>query len=237
MKTFLSWSGGKDSSMCLYKAGQQGLQINALVTSVNQVHDRISMHGVRRSLLEQQAKALGLPLYTVELPEQPDMQQYEAEISKTWQQLKREQYTKAVFGDIFLEDLKQYREQQLAKEGLEGVFPLWKLDSRDLMNEFIAAGFKAIIVCVNNQMLPQSFFGRLLDENFVRDCPEGVDICGENGEYHSFVFDGPIFNYPVSFTIGETVYREYKAPTDEKDECFTTPRPPAAFSFLDLLPV
>lgn len=237
MKTFLSWSGGKDSSICLYKAKQQGVEIDALVTSVNQAHDRISMHGVRRILLEQQAEALGLPLYTVELPEQPDMQQYEMEISKTWQQLKSRHYTKAVFGDIFLEDLKRYREQQLTKEGLEGLFPLWKMDSHDLMNEFIAAGFKAIIVCVNNQMLPQSFCGRLLDQDFIRDCPAGVDICGENGEYHSFVFDGPVFRHPVPFTIGETVYREYKAPADEKDECFTTPRPPAGFSFLDLLPV
>lgn len=235
-KTFLSWSGGKDSSLAFYKTIQQGLQINALVTSVNSVHNRISMHGVRRALLEQQAASLHLPLYTIELPEQPGMAEYENEMQRINHQLKKEGFTKAIFGDIFLEDLKIYREEQLTKQGLTGLFPLWKTDSRELMNDFISAGFKAIIVCINSTFLDKRFCGRLIDESFVADLPGHVDLCGENGEYHSFVFDGPIFQQPVDIIKGGMVYREYKAPSESKDDCFTTPQAPTGFWFCDLLP-
>lgn len=235
-KTFISWSGGKDSSLAFYKAAQQGLRIEALLTSVNAVHNRISMHGVRRELLERQAAALQLPLYTIELPEQPGMAEYEAEMQRVNHQLKKDGFTQGIFGDIFLEDLKLYREAQLARQELKGLFPLWKRDSRELMEEFIAAGFKAVVVCINSLHLGKSFCGRLIDESFVDDLPAGVDVCGENGEYHSFVFDGPIFNWPIGIERGELVYREYKSPADNNDECFTTPQPPTGFWFADLLP-
>jgi uncharacterized protein (TIGR00290 family) len=176
-------------------------------------------------------------LYTAELPEQPDMQEYERVISDAYQQLKRDGFDQVLFGDIFLEDLKQYREQQMAKEGIQPLFPLWKKDSRELMEEFISAGFKGIIVCVNKHYLPEEFCGRLIDASFVRDLPAGVDVCGENGEYHSFVFDGPIFQHPVPFELGDQVHREYRAPSEENTDCFTEPRESVGFAFCDLLPV
>jgi uncharacterized protein (TIGR00290 family) len=233
MKAFLNWSGGKDSALCLYKARQQGLNIEALVTAVNTGTNRISMHGVERTLLEQQAASIGLPLYTVELPEQPGMEEYELAISATNQKLKAKGFTHAVSGDLFLEDLKAYREKLYAKDHIDCLFPLWKIDTKELMQTFLALGFKAIIVCVNSAFLDKSFCGRLLDESFIKDLPAGVDVCGENGEYHSFVFDGPLFSKPVAFTKGEIVFKEYPAP--QSNDCFTTPQPPTGFYFCDLL--
>src|SRR3982751_184686 len=230
MKAFLNWSGGKDSGFCLYRAKQQGMVIDALLTSVNQTHDRVSMHGVRRSLLELQAASIQLPLYTIELPEQPDMNEYEAAMTKTCALLKEHGFTDSVFGDIFLEDLKVYREQQLDKIGLRGVFPIWKKDTRELVKEFIEAGFKAVIVCVNSAFLDKSFCGRLIDDRFIHDLPVNVDPCGENGEYHSFVFDGPIFSKPVDFQFGEIVFKEYKAPQPTPSSLTQ------GFFFQDLLP-
>ena len=237
MRAYLNWSGGKDSALCLYKAKEQGLIIEALLTSVNKFHDRISMHGVRRSLLIQQAASLQLPLYTIELPEQPGMNEYEQEMSRTCSLLKKEGFTHAVFGDIFLEDLKKYRETQLAKENLQGIFPIWKVDSNKLMTEFISRGFKAIIVCVNSAFLDQSFCGRMIDESFVNDLPSNVDPCGENGEYHSFVFDGPIFSKPIEFESGEIIFKEYTSPKNPDDGCFASrPQSLTGFYFQDLLP-
>lgn len=238
MKTYFNWSGGKDSSLALHYVLQNPqLQVGALYTSVNAAHNRVSMHGVRRELLEAQAQSIGLPLYTAELPEMPDMSDYERIMEQGVTQLRNEGFEAAIFGDIFLEDLKRYREEQQAKLNMPCIFPLWQKDTRQLVEEFIALGFKAIIVCVNSRHLDESFCGRIIDENFLADLPEGVDPCGENGEYHSFVFDGPIFNQPIPFTVGEKVYREYAAPKDEKDQCFSaTPQPASGFYFLDLLP-
>lgn len=238
MKTYFNWSGGKDSALGLYHTQQDSsLQVSALFTSVNAAHNRVSMHGVRRELLEAQAHSIGLPLYTAELPEIPGMSDYERIMEKGVTQLRNEGYEAAIFGDIFLEDLKRYREEQLAKMNMPCIFPLWQKDTRQLVQEFIALGFKAIIVCVNSRHLDESFCGRILDESFLADLPEGVDPCGENGEYHSFVFDGPIFSKPILFTIGEKVYREYAAPKDDKDQCFSaTPQTASGFYFLDLLP-
>jgi uncharacterized protein (TIGR00290 family) len=194
------------------------------------------MHGVRRILLEQQAASIGLPLHTVALPEMPSMEAYEVLMEQSIGQLKQAGFTTAVFGDLFLEDLRAYRESQLQRMGVSCLFPLWKTDSHALLRQFIALGFKAIVVCVNSQYLDQSFCGRLIDAAFIRSLPAGVDVCGENGEYHSFVFDGPIFSQPVLFEKGEVVYREYATPRDPDDACFGTPQPPAGFYFLDLLP-
>lgn len=236
IKAYMNWSGGKDSSLCLHRIMQdKRYSVESLLTSVNAAHNRISMHGVRRELLVEQAHEIGLPLYTIELPEQPGMAEYEQQMTASVSSLNGAGYTHAVFGDIFLEDLKLYREQKLATMQMECVFPLWKIPTPQLMQEFLALGFKAIIVCVNEKFLDKSFCGRLIDESFVRDLPANVDVCGENGEYHSFVFDGPIFNQPISFSKGEIVYRRYDAPqTAASDNCMDQPSS-YGFYFCDLL--
>ena len=216
IKAYMNWSGGKDSSLCLYKILQdKKYSIETLLTSINAVHNRISMHGVRRELLQAQAESLGIALQTIELPEQPDMTEYDEMMGAKVSQLKKSGYTTAVFGDIFLEDLKRYREQMLARENINCNFPLWKIDTRLLMKEFLSLGFKAIVVCVNEQYLDKSFCGRMIDKSFVDDLPGNVDVCGENGEYHSFVYDGPIFSHPVAYRKGEIVCRNYKAPNSQ----------------------
>ena len=233
----MNWSGGKDSSLCLHYIQQdKSYSIDCLLTSVNSVHDRISMHGVRRSLLEAQARSIGLPLQTIELPEQPGMNEYEQAMMHKVSGLKSEGYTHAVFGDIFLEDLKRYREEKLATMAMQGVFPLWKISTSALMQQFLQLGFKAIIVCVNEKFLDKSFCGRLIDESFVQDLPDNVDVCGENGEYHSYVFDGPVFKHPIPFTKGEIVYRQYQAPAQAQDNCNSMNQPSEyGFYFCDLL--
>jgi uncharacterized protein (TIGR00290 family) len=212
-QAFFNWSGGKDSALALYKTLLRGeITIQCLLTNINTAYNRVSMHGVSKSLMEAQAASLGLPLVTVDLPEQPSMQEYEKIMLDRVQSLKISGCSKAIFGDIFLEDLKIYREQQLQKAGVACIFPLWKMDTSVLIREFLDAGFKAIIVCVNENYLDKSFCGRLLNESFINDLPQGVDVCGENGEFHSFVFDGPIFRNPVLFTKTGLVYKQYDAP-------------------------
>lgn len=231
----MNWSGGKDSALSLHKAQQDGVPVTALVTSVNQTLNRVSMHGVRRELLQQQATSLGLPLHTIELLEMPGMQTYEAAVQAKHRQLKEDGFTHGLFGDLFLEDLKQYREGLLAKDGLHCLFPLWKTNSKEVVHRFLTEGFKAVVVCVNSAHLDQEFCGRLMDESFFNDLPAGVDLCGENGEYHSFVFDGPHFSAPVRFEKGELVFKEYPAP--KTNDCFTQPQPASGFYFCDLLPL
>jgi len=222
IKAYMNWSGGKDSALALHRMLQEAqYEIDCLLTSINSDRDRISMHDVRRELLEAQAASIGIPLLTIELPEMPATQLYEQAMQRKVSALKDRGCTHAIFGDIFLEDLKRYREEKLKE--MVCIFPLWKIPSHLLMQEFIKKGFKAIVVCVNTRWLDKSFCGRLLDESFLQDLPAGVDPCGENGEYHSFVFDGPVFSQPVLFEKGETSYKEYKGPDG-----------PAGFYFLDL---
>ncbi len=241
VKAYMNWSGGKDSSLCLYKIVKEDkYQVNYLLTSVNKVHNRISMHGVRTELLWQQANAIGIPLKLIELPEQPDMDAYEKEMEKKVNEISKEGIHHTIFGDIFLEDLKKYREDKLRPLGIESVFPLWKIPTKELMKEFLELGFKAIIVCVNAKFLDQSFCGRIIDQSFVNDLPDNVDVCGENGEYHSFVFDGPIFKTPVPFEKGEIVYREYAKPKDSKNDHYNSvcvEEKNNGFYFCDLLTV
>ncbi|WP_240965719.1 adenine nucleotide alpha hydrolase [Pseudoflavitalea sp. G-6-1-2] len=236
-QSFMNWSGGKDSALCLNRIKQDpAYNVSALLTSVNTAHDRVSMHGVRRSMLHKQAKALGIPLHTLELPEQPGMAEYEAIMTEQLNAFKAIGYTHSVFGDIYLEDLRAYREIKLDMLGLKGVFPLWNIPTHELMDEFLSLGFKAIIVCVNERYLDKSFCGRLLDGSFVRDLPPGVDICGENGEYHSFVFDGPVFKNPVTFTKGSIVRRTYEAPRTANPNPDLMDKPSQyGFYFCDLL--
>jgi uncharacterized protein (TIGR00290 family) len=215
-KALFNWSSGKDSALALYKILQNPeFEISCLLTSVNQQFQRISMHGVRVELLHQQANSIGLPLEIMQIPEMPTMEVYEKVMHETLGKLKSEGITHSVFGDIFLEDLRKYREEKLATMGFEGVFPLWKVPTLDLIQEFIGLGFKTIVVCVNERYLDKSFVGRVIDQDFINDLPENVDVCGENGEFHTFTFDGPIFSKPVDFEIGEVVYRKYEKPKQE----------------------
>lgn len=242
IKALFNWSSGKDSALALYKISQNpAYQIDCLLTSVNAQFQRISMHGVRVDLLEAQAKSIGIPLKIMQIPEMPTMEMYEEVMTETLTEIKQRGVTHSIFGDIFLEDLRKYREEQLAKIGFEGVFPLWKIPTLNLIEEFIALGFKTIVVCVNERYLDQSFVGRIIDQNFINDLPENVDVCGENGEFHTFTFDGPIFSEPIAFEIGETVYRKYEKPKNEDSSntaCDTTASDTFDFGFwyCDLLP-
>ncbi|WP_114779447.1 Dph6-related ATP pyrophosphatase [Botryobacter ruber] len=240
MKSVFNWSGGKDSSLCLYHVlQQQKYEVAALLTTLSSATRRISMHGVRQELLEQQAKNIGLPLQQLYLPENASMSDYNRLLDEKLQELKQQGVTTAIFGDINLQDLREYREQQMAQAGMEAVFPLWERPTDELVREFLDLGFKAVVVCVNGKLLDRSFAGRLLDEAFLHDLPPNVDPCGENGEFHTFVFDGPIFREPVQYTLGEVVHKTYGVPADPDDNCFSKDAPPTydtSFWFCDLLP-
>lgn len=213
-KTYFNWSTGKDSALALHKLMQNNdYSVDHLLTSVNTHHDRVTMHGLRRSLMEKQLESIGLPNSTLELPENPSMEEYDEIMNTKIQFFKENGFSHAAFGDIFLEDLKSYRDEKLASAGLKGLYPLWKQDTKDLIEEFIELGFKTIIVSINLEKLPQEFCGRIIDKGFLEDLPKSVDPCGENGEFHTFCFDGPIFNNPVNFKIGEQIIRSYSNPT------------------------
>lgn len=240
-KALFNWSSGKDSALALYKILQNPeFEINCLLTSVNQQFQRISMHGVRVELLKQQAESIGIPLEIMQIPEMPTMEVYENVMQQTLEKLKKKGITHSVFGDIFLEDLRQYREDKLAIMGFEGVFPIWKIPTQDLIQEFIALGFKTIVVCVNERYLDKSFVGRVIDQQFIDDLPENVDVCGENGEFHTFSFDGPIFQKPINFEIGEVVYRKYEKPKQDSSNtaCDTDDKTAFDYGFwyCDLIP-
>ena len=215
-KALFNWSSGKDAAFALYKTLHNSeFEISCLLTSVNQQNQRISMHGVRVELLEQQAERIGLPLEIMQIPEMPTMEIYENVMRETLTKLKKQGVTHSIFGDIFLDDLRKYREDILTEIGFEGVFPLWKIPTKDLIQEFIRLGFKTIVVCDNERFLDQSFVGRIIDQSFINDLPKNVDVCGENGEFHTFTFDGPIFSKSIDFEIGEVVYRKYERPEKE----------------------
>jgi uncharacterized protein (TIGR00290 family) len=213
INAYMNWSGGKDSALALHRMlGDPACRVDSLLTSVNTDADRISMHDIRRSLLEAQAASIGLPLFTLELAEQPGMDAYEDAMLEKISLMQKRGCTHAIFGDIFLEDLRHFREEKLSGMAITCIFPLWKIPSGRLMQEFLEQGFKAIIVCVNTRWLDKSFCGRIIDDSFLRDLPADVDPAGENGEYHSFVFDGPLFRHPISFETGELYCKQYKAP-------------------------
>ncbi|HXZ18871.1 MAG TPA: diphthine--ammonia ligase [Candidatus Acidoferrales bacterium] len=202
------WSGGKDSAMALTAIRKRGdCRVTALLTTVTEGYDRISMHGVRRELLEWQAEAIGLPLRKVLIPPDCVNATYEARMREALEEQHVKGVRRVVFGDIFLEDLRVYREKNLALIGMTGVFPLWKQDTRELARRFVNEGFRAVAACVDSRVLPRGFAGRELDNSFFADLPPGVDPCGENGEFHTFVFDGPVFRTPLSVARGEVVER------------------------------
>ena len=202
------WSGGKDSAMALHTLLQDHLPIAALLTTVTETYDRISMHGVRRELLVQQAESIGLPLQEVRIPPQCVNPIYEARMEEALRAHYDAGVRTVAFGDIFLEDLRAYREKNLARIGMTALFPIWKRDTRELIRYFHSVGFRALAACVDPRVLDRSFAGRELDEQFFRDLPHNVDPCGENGEFHTFVFDGPIFQNPIPVRAGEIVERD-----------------------------
>ena len=241
LKSIFNWSGGKDSALALHYVLQGGeYDIAALMTTVNSAYDRISMHGVRKELLYAQGKAIGIPVREVRLPEQPSMSEYDDIMKGVLSTLREEGVTHSIFGDIFLENLRAYRERRLREAGFTAHFPLWKRDTAELIREFIDLGFKTVVVCVKSDLLNADFAGRVIDREFLKDLPKGVDPCGENGEFHTYVFDGPIFDKPIDFKLGEKVYKEYRAPKSKDDVCSSPPQGRGSsmgFHFCDLLPV
>jgi len=203
------WSGGKDSAMALQALLQRNdVRVTALLTTVTDEYDRISMHGVRCELLERQAKSIGLPLHEVRIPPHCVNPMYEARMEEALLVHYRNGVRTVAFGDIFLEDLRAYRERNLARLGMTALFPIWKRDTRELIRHFHASRFRSIAVCVDGKVLDRSFAGRELDASFFRDLPPRVDPCGENGEFHTFVFDGPIFHDPIPVRTGEVMERD-----------------------------
>jgi uncharacterized protein (TIGR00290 family) len=203
------WSGGKDSALALHTLlPRPDVRVVALLTTVTETYERISMHGVRRELLVQQAQSLGLPLHEVRILPQCVNAMYEARMEEALRIHFAQGVRTVAFGDIFLEDLRVYREKNLARIGMTALFPIWKRDTRELIRSFHAARFRAIAACIDPRVLDRSFAGRELDESFFRDLPAGVDPCGENGEFHTFVFDGPIFRNPIPVRASEVVERD-----------------------------
>lgn len=216
---YFNWSGGKDSSLALYHVLQQAqFDIRYLLTTFNQEVNRISMHGVRNELLIAQAEALNIPSKPVFLPASSDMSAYENAMNQAIQEIREEGISDCFFGDIFLEDLRTYREQKLKEVQISAHFPLWKRNTKELVHEFIDLGFKTVVVCVDSSKLSKDFVGRVIDLQFLDDLPENVDPCGENGEFHTFVFDGPIFKNTIRFEFGEKVLKTYPAKNTHGEE-------------------
>jgi uncharacterized protein (TIGR00290 family) len=218
-KVLFCWSGGKDSAMALdIVLKSERYEVVALLTTLNEQFKRISMHGVREALLERQAAAIGLPLLKVYVSEGTNAE-YEKVMEALLLKQKALGVTKVIFGDIFLEDLRTYRENNLSKVGLTAEFPLWKKNTSELIRYFFSEGFKTITCCVNDAYLKEAHVGAEINEQFIKELPVNVDPCGENGEYHTFCYDGPIFKTPVNFTTGEKIYRALEIKTDGRDVC------------------
>jgi uncharacterized protein (TIGR00290 family) len=214
-RILLSWSSGKDSAWTLHVLRQQSeYEIAGLLTTFNQEADRVSMHGVRRSLVEQQAAAAGLPLWSIPLPWPCSNEQYEELMTKACAKAVAEGIEAIAFGDLFLEDVRAYRVKQMAGTGLEPLFPVWGEPTDGLAREMVSSGLKAILTCVDTRKLNADFAGRRFDANLLAGLPIGIDPCGENGEFHSFVYAGPMFNSEIDVIAGETVVRDQFAFAD-----------------------
>jgi uncharacterized protein (TIGR00290 family) len=208
-KVLFTWSGGKDSAIALYELQKSGkYEISALLTTVTKDYDRISMHGVRTVLLQQQADLLGYHLEQVYISAASSNEEYETKMRESLEKYLKDGITTVVFGDIFLEDVRKYREENLSGIGMKAYFPIWKKDTAELARSFIDTGFKAVITCVDSEVLGKEFAGRYYDKQFLSELPSNVDPCGENGEFHSFVYDGPIFRESLLLDTGEVVLRD-----------------------------
>jgi len=204
----LAWSGGKDSCLTLAELRQTGQSVAGLLTTVTEGFDRVAMHGVRRSLLEQQAASLGLPLHIVWLPQQCSNNEYDCRMQATLEGFQRHGISSVAFGDLFLDDIRQYRIERLSRIGMTALFPMWGCDTRALAREFYRRGYRAVLTCVDTHALDAGWVGKYYDEELLRDSPAHLDPCGENGEFHTFVFDGPVFSRPVTFERGDIVWRD-----------------------------
>ena len=207
-KALVSWSSGKDSAWVLHLLRDPNIEVAGLLTTLNQAFDRVAMHAVRRTLLEAQANSLGLPLWTVPLPWPCSNQEYETIMAGVCQRAAKQGIEVVAFGDLYLADVRQYRERQLQGTGLVPLFPLWGIPTDSLAQDMIANGLKAKITCVDPKVLPGRFAGRDFDEAFLTELPDGTDPCGEKGEFHSFVYDGPMFREPIPVRVGEICERD-----------------------------
>jgi uncharacterized protein (TIGR00290 family) len=219
VKTLLAWSSGKDSAWTLHVLRSQGIEVSALLTTLNQAADRVAMHGVRRTVLESQAVAAGVPLWQVPLPWPCTNDDYEARMADACRRAVAEGFDTIAFGDLFLADIRTYRERQLAGSGLTPIFPLWQIPTAQLARDMIGSGLRARLSCVDSRQLDAAFAGREFDVALLADLPASVDPCGENGEFHTCVYDGPMFGTPIALESGEVrnvdgfVYTDLIAPS------------------------
>ena len=217
-KMYFNWSTGKDAALALYHLQKENqFDVDHLLVSVNKSLNQVSMHGLNREVMIKQLEAIGLDYSTVELPAEPSNNEYSKLMSEAVESLKNRGYRDTGFGDIFLEDLREYREKQLQSLNIRCHFPLWKRNTRELIKEFIDLGFKAIVVCVNSNKLDQSFCGREIDKAFLEDLPKDVDPCGEYGEFHTFCYEGPIFKKGITFKRGAQIFKTYKHPKSNNE--------------------
>jgi len=244
-KAIFNWSGGKDSSLALYKILQtKEFHVEYLLTTLSKEFKRISQHGVREILLDQQSESIGIPLSKLYMPDNPDMETYNNMLEEALNRFKNNGINYAIFGDIFLEDLRVYREKQLNSLNYTGIFPLWKQPTAKLAREFLQSGFKAIIVCIDEMQMDKRFIGKEFDASFLNELPDKIDPCGENGEFHTYVYDGPIFKQKINFEIGEIIYRKYIPSVKEKqsennEDCKdsdTSEQITTGFWYCDLIP-
>jgi uncharacterized protein (TIGR00290 family) len=203
VKTLLAWSSGKDSAWTLHVLRQQGVEVSALLTTLNEAADRVAMHGVRRTLLEEQAAAADVPLWQVPLPWPCTNDQYESRMAEACARALADGFDTIAFGDLYLQDVRAYRERQLAGSGLRPIFPLWQMPTPQLARDMIAGGLRARLSCIDSRVLDAAFAGRDFDGSLLADLPASTDPCGENGEFHSFVYAGPMFRAPLAVETGE----------------------------------
>ena len=209
MKTLVSWSSGKDSAWMVHVLRQRGdVEIGALLTTINESAQRVAMHAVRVELLEAQAIAVGVPLWKIPIPSPCSNEEYEAAMRTAIERAKAEGISGIAFGDLFLEDIRRYREEFLRGTGISPMFPIWSAPTAQLAREMIGAGLRARLTCVDPKQLPGSFVGREFDAEFLAELPAGVDPCGERGEFHTFAYDGPVFRQAVPVRLGEIIERD-----------------------------
>jgi uncharacterized protein (TIGR00290 family) len=220
----INWSGGKDCAMALHKVlSERKYEPVRLLTTLGKTTRRVSMHGLREDLISRQAASLGLEIEKVFLPDAPSNAEYEHIMSKQWEKLAEQGISVSAFGDIYLDDIREYRDKQVAAMDIQNVYPLWKADTSELIRRFIELGFRAVVVAADNKHFGSDILGQELTTSFIEKLPGGVDPCGENGEFHTFVFDGPLFKKHVAFTPGKTTKKTFGS-TDN------------SFWFLDLKP-
>lgn len=209
-RAYFNWSSGKDSALALYHAVRSGeFSVEALFSVVKAGSGRVSMHETGVGLLERQAEAVGIPLVLLSFDPEGPAEDYRAAMAEQAGRFRAQGLTTALFGDLYLEELRKSREEKCGKMGIKAAFPLWHMPQKEMMAQFIGLGFRAVVTCVDGRVLTEDFLGRVIDEDFLRGLPAGADPRGENGEYHSFVFDGPIFSHPVGFQAKKRYYRDY----------------------------